>query len=57
MDFITEAYRDGVRRDVVCLDSGEEFEIIAENDTPEIRGKYKKDKVTIIEATWEYLKS
>ena len=52
MNYITEACIGKKRVDLVCLDTGEEFEIIAENDSPEIRQKYKEQGVTVVEASW-----
>ena len=54
-NYITEACIGNKRVDLVCLDTGEEFEIIAENDTPEIREKYRQQGVTSVEATWKGL--
>jgi len=47
---ITEAMRksDGRIVDVVCLDTGEEFEIVCKNDDKETLDRYKKEGVTII---------
>ena len=49
-DIITEARRKSDDRiiDVVDLDTGEEIEIVCENDDPKVIERYKKEGVTII---------
>ena len=56
-DFITEAVdvNSGKRRDIVCINDGEIYEVVVKNDKPEVLAEYKRDHVNIEYATWEGL--
>jgi hypothetical protein len=49
-EFITEAVRikDGVRVDVLDLDSSYEIEVVCKHDDPEVLQRYKKENVVIV---------
>lgn len=57
LHFITEAVdnRTGLRRDVVCLDTGDVFEIVCSNDGENVLRKYRRDGVYVVYADWNLL--